>query len=146
MFLKHINRVTHLKAVTMAQAVSRQPFAAEDQVRARLSPCGICDLGRGTETGFSLSSLVFPIDIVPPWLCILVIIWGMNIRPFGVRSSETVSPHRHEHHHKPLLLCAAQILFKHLASLQVFCPQFYSLHSLLNGRLYIYHSADRWLF
>jgi hypothetical protein len=37
----------------MAQAVCRRYFNAEDRVRDRVSPCGICDEQSGTETGFS---------------------------------------------------------------------------------------------
>jgi hypothetical protein len=37
----------------MAQAVSRRSVNAVDLVRARVSPCGICDEQSGTDTGFS---------------------------------------------------------------------------------------------
>jgi hypothetical protein len=37
-----------------------RPVTAEARVRARVSPCGICGVQSGTETVFSLSSLVLP--------------------------------------------------------------------------------------
>jgi hypothetical protein len=48
----------------MAQAVSHRP--PEDRVRSRVSRCAIC--GQiGTGTGFSPSSSVFPVIVIPPW-------------------------------------------------------------------------------
>jgi hypothetical protein len=44
----------------MARAVSRRPLTAEARVRSRVSPCGICGGQRGTGTGFSPSTSVFP--------------------------------------------------------------------------------------
>jgi hypothetical protein len=44
----------------MAQAVSRRPLTTEARFRSRVSPCGICGGQRGTGTGFSQSTLVFP--------------------------------------------------------------------------------------
>jgi hypothetical protein len=46
----------------MAQAVNRRPVTTEARVQSRVSPCGICDGQRGTGTGFSLSTLVFPCE------------------------------------------------------------------------------------
>jgi hypothetical protein len=50
----------------MAQAVSRRPLTTETQVLAWVSPCGNCDGQNGTGTGFSPSSSVSPIGIIPP--------------------------------------------------------------------------------
>jgi hypothetical protein len=44
----------------MAQAVSCRPPTAEDRVRSRLSPCGVCGGQSGNGTGFSPSTSVFP--------------------------------------------------------------------------------------
>jgi hypothetical protein len=44
----------------MVQAVSRRPLTAEARFRFRVSPCGICGGQRGTVTGFSPSTSVFP--------------------------------------------------------------------------------------
>jgi hypothetical protein len=52
----------------MAQAVSRWPVTAETRVRVRVDPCGICGGQSGTRAGFSPSSSVFPVNIIPPLL------------------------------------------------------------------------------
>jgi magnesium-transporting ATPase (P-type) len=41
----------------------------------------------------------FPVSVIPSWLSILIYHLGMNNRPDAGRSSETVSPHRHEQQH-----------------------------------------------
>jgi hypothetical protein len=52
----------------VTQAVGRRPLTAEAGVDALVSPCGICGGQSGTETGFSPSSLGFPVNIIPPLL------------------------------------------------------------------------------
>jgi hypothetical protein len=65
----------------MAQVVSRRSLTAETGVRARFSPRVICDEQSGTGTGFSPSSSVSLVNIIPLWLPILITIWGMKNRP-----------------------------------------------------------------
>jgi hypothetical protein len=57
----------------MAQVVSRRPLTAEDRVRARVNPCGICCGQSGTGTRFSPSSSVSHCQyIIPPSLSKLI--------------------------------------------------------------------------
>jgi hypothetical protein len=44
----------------MAQAVSGRPLTAEDHVRFRVSPCGICSGLSGIGTGFFPSTSALP--------------------------------------------------------------------------------------
>jgi hypothetical protein len=57
---------------TMAQAVSYRPLTTEARVRYRVSPCGICGAQSGTGIGFSPSSSVSPVNVIPPWLSLLM--------------------------------------------------------------------------
>jgi hypothetical protein len=60
--------------------------ATEVQVHARIRPRGICGGQNGTGTGYSQSSSVFHHHSPYSY-----IIWGMNSRPAGGHSSETLS-------------------------------------------------------
>jgi hypothetical protein len=52
--------LSHTTGRAMVQVVSLRPSTAEDQVRSRFSPCGICGGQRGTGTGFTPSTSVLP--------------------------------------------------------------------------------------
>jgi hypothetical protein len=56
----------------MVLAVRRQHLTAEARIRPQVSPCEICGEQSGTGRGFSPSSSVFPVNIIPPWLSILI--------------------------------------------------------------------------
>lgn len=56
----------------IAQAVSRRFLSAEAIVHASVSPCGICGGLSGTGAGSFWSPSVFPVDIIPPLLLILL--------------------------------------------------------------------------
>jgi hypothetical protein len=60
----------------MAQAVSCWLLTVEAQVRARVSPRGICGGQSHSRVGVSLSSLVFPCQLIPLWLSILIYYLG----------------------------------------------------------------------
>jgi hypothetical protein len=52
----------------VAQAVSRRPLTAEETVRSQVNACEICGGQRGTGTGFSPSTPVSSVSIIPPML------------------------------------------------------------------------------
>jgi hypothetical protein len=60
------------KSRAIVQEVGRRPLTAEASVRARISPCGNCGGKTGTRAGFSPSSSVSPVSIIPPWLSMFV--------------------------------------------------------------------------
>jgi hypothetical protein len=62
----------------MAQVVSRRPLTAENWVRARVNPCGICGGQSGTGTGFSPSSSVFPFQYHSTVALQTHVIWGIR--------------------------------------------------------------------
>jgi hypothetical protein len=76
----------------VVQAVSRRPLIAEILVRAQFSPCGIYSGQTGTGTDFSPSFFVISLSVsfyhVSPYS---YIIWGMDNKLDGGRSSETSS-------------------------------------------------------
>jgi hypothetical protein len=76
----------------MAQAVSHRPLTAEARVRNRVSPCGICSVRSGTETGFLRVLRVSPVNIIPPWFSVLVYHMGMNNMPVGGNSPDSLIP------------------------------------------------------
>jgi hypothetical protein len=70
--LGHFRKTENLMDRAMARAVSHRLFTAEARFRARVSPCGICGGQSGTGTGFYLSSSAYHVNIIQPWLYILV--------------------------------------------------------------------------
>ena len=50
----------------MARAVSRWHVTAKVRVRSSASQCEICFGSGGKDTGFSLSTSLFPVNIIPP--------------------------------------------------------------------------------
>jgi hypothetical protein len=72
----------------MAQAVSCRPLTVEAQVHVQINPCGICGGQSGTGTGFSLSSLVFPIIYHSTITLQTQITWEMNNMSTSGSSSE----------------------------------------------------------
>jgi hypothetical protein len=73
-----------------AQVDSRRPLTAHAQVRPRVSLCEIYDEKSGNGTGVSSGSSVFSAITISTWLHTRII-WGINNRPAGGRSSETQS-------------------------------------------------------
>jgi hypothetical protein len=58
--------------LAVAQAAGHRRLNAEVWVRAQFCPCWIFGVLNGIETGFSPISSVFPVNIIPPWLSILI--------------------------------------------------------------------------
>jgi hypothetical protein len=53
---------------TMAQTISRRPFTAQTRIRYQARICKICGDRIGAGTGFSPSTSVSPVSIIPPML------------------------------------------------------------------------------
>jgi hypothetical protein len=75
----------------MARTVSRRPLTAEARVHARASPRGICGDIVALGQVFLRFLRFSPVNVSPPWLSILIIIWGLNSTPFGGHRSKTSS-------------------------------------------------------
>jgi hypothetical protein len=52
----------------MVLAVCRGSLTADARVQSQASACGICGEQSGTGTGFSPSTWVYPVSIIPPML------------------------------------------------------------------------------
>jgi hypothetical protein len=76
----------------VAQAVSRRPLITKSRVPVWVCPREIQRGLSGTRSGVSPGYSVSYANIIPPWLSILIYIWGMNNRPVGGCSSETPPP------------------------------------------------------
>jgi hypothetical protein len=61
-----------VKSFGMAQAPSHQPVSAEALIHTQVSPCGIFGGQSDTGIGFSPISSVSLINIIPPWLSMLI--------------------------------------------------------------------------
>jgi hypothetical protein len=66
----------------MAKAVSRRPYTAEARVSFQMGSRGIFIGKRGTGTGFSLSTSVSPVSIIPPMLHTHSFIYHRRCRMF----------------------------------------------------------------
>jgi hypothetical protein len=73
----------------MAQAVRPRSLNAEARVRKRFSPSEICCKQSGNGTVFLRFLRLFPVNIIPPWLTILLHHQGMDNTPVSGRISET---------------------------------------------------------
>jgi hypothetical protein len=74
-----------------------RPPTTETSVHSRVSPYGIGGGQSGTRAGFPLSSLVFPVNIIPPWLFILI--YHLEDEQYACwwpQFRNIVSPHWHE--------------------------------------------------
>jgi hypothetical protein len=72
----------------MGQAVSRRRLTAEDRVRVRVKPCGICGGQSGTGTGVVVLPCQYYSNMAVR-IHIGLVTWGMKNTPVG-RSSETL--------------------------------------------------------
>jgi hypothetical protein len=79
----------------MAQAVRRLPLTAESRFRAWVNPCGIFGTKSVTVIGFSRSFSVFPVNIIPSSLSILIYHLGdEQFVRYWQQFRDVVTPHR----------------------------------------------------
>jgi hypothetical protein len=76
----------------MAKAVIHRPLTAEARVRARVCSCGFVEDKVALRHVFLKSSSAFPCHYHSTGISYN---WGMSNEPVGGRSSETVTPNRH---------------------------------------------------
>jgi hypothetical protein len=69
-FIPHPHNISLWSKLILPKAVSRRPLTTQAQVCARVSPCWICGGQNVTGTGFSPSSSLSPVNIIPPLLSI----------------------------------------------------------------------------
>jgi hypothetical protein len=82
MFVKLLQELQRLLVIrkagrAMAQAVSRRLLTAEARICTWVISCGICSGQSDTGTGFSPSSEVSPVRMIPPWLFVLIVLSGV---------------------------------------------------------------------
>jgi hypothetical protein len=68
LFSSQDTRTSFTPGCATAQAVGCWRLTAEALVHVQVNPCVICGGQSGNGIGFSLSSLVFPVNIIPPGL------------------------------------------------------------------------------
>jgi hypothetical protein len=77
----------------MAQVFSRLPLTTEARIRSPVGLCGICGGRSVIGTGFTQTSWVFPVNVIPPWLSVLIYV---TLWP---QFKNIVSLHCHEQQH-----------------------------------------------